>query len=179
MFKLETANLILQELNEHQDTDLILELLNDTAFLKNIGDRGIRTKEDARNYILNGPIAMYRQHKLGMYKVSLKNGTPIGTCGLVKREELDDVDIGFAFLPAFRRQGFAFESAQAVMQYAQQELGLKRILAIALPDNQPSIRLLQKLGLNAKKNIVLPGKTETLLLMAWHDASNPNTQAEY
>ncbi|WP_444896254.1 GNAT family N-acetyltransferase [Microbulbifer sp. ANSA003] len=167
MFKLETDNLIIQEINAEQDSTLILSLLNDSAFLQNIGDRGVRTKEDAYQFILNGPVAMYREHGFGMYKVSLKDSTAIGICGLVKRAGLDGIDIGFAFLPDFRGRGFALESAQAVMQYAREELGLRRILAIAQPSNTPSIKLLKKLGLSAEKEIVLPGETKTVLLLAW------------
>ncbi|AWF83519.1 GNAT family N-acetyltransferase [Microbulbifer sp. A4B17] len=168
MLGLETANLIIQELNEDRDARLMLALLNDSDFLQNIGDRGVRSEDDARNYLLNGPIAMYRTHGFGMYKVSMKNGTAIGICGLVKRAGLDGVDIGFALLPDFRGLGFALESAQAVMEYAKNELGLQRILAITQPENTPSIRLLEKLGLNRESNVVLPGETEVLDLMVWH-----------
>ncbi|WP_444940887.1 GNAT family N-acetyltransferase [Microbulbifer sp. ZKSA004] len=168
MLRLETDNLVIQELNEDRDNGLMLALLNDADFLKNIGDRGVRTKSEARNYILNGPIAMYREHGFGMYKVSLKNGTAIGICGLIKREGLNGADIGFAFLPDYRGQGFALEAAKAVMMYARDTLGLTRILAIAQPENKPSIRLLEKLGLAQEKQIVLPGETEKLILMAWN-----------
>ncbi|WP_444891891.1 GNAT family N-acetyltransferase [Microbulbifer sp. TRSA001] len=173
MLKLETSSLVIQELNEDRDTMLMLALLNDSDFLQNIGDRGVRTEVEARHYILNGPIAMYREHGFGMYKVSLKDGTAIGICGLVKRDGLDGVDIGFAFLPDYRGRGFALESAQAVMAYAKKKLGFQRILAITQPENTPSIRLLEKLGLNCESNVALPGETKELLLMTWQkEASN-------
>ncbi|MFC6632735.1 GNAT family N-acetyltransferase [Microbulbifer taiwanensis] len=166
MFKLETPNLVLRQLTE-TDAPLMLAILNDPDFLRNVGDRGVRTEEDARRYIADGPMAMYRQYNFGMFRVEHQDGTAIGLCGLVKRDGLDDVDIGFAFLPDYRGQGYALEAAQAVMQYGREVIGLRRIVAIAQPDNEPSVRLLEKIGLSAEKTIRLPGDDTELLLMAW------------
>lgn len=118
MLKLDTPRLALSELSE-QDAPLMLAVLNDADFLRNVGDRGVRTVDDARRYIVDGPIAMYRQYNFGMYKVELKDGTAIGLCGLLRRDGLEDADIGFAFLPDYRGQGYALEAAEAVMGYAR------------------------------------------------------------
>ena len=166
MLKLETPELVLSELTE-EDAALMLAVLNDPDFLRNVGDRGVRTIDDARRYIIDGPMAMYRQYGFGMYKVALKDRTAVGLCGLVKRDGLDDVDIGFAFLPDYRGRGYALEAAQAVMQDARERVNLRRIVAITLPDNTPSVRLLEKIGLQAERRINLPNDSAELLLMAW------------
>lgn len=169
MALLQTQRLTLRELTE-KDAPLMLAVLSDPDFLRNVGDRGVRTEEDARRYIVDGPMAMYQRNNFGMYKVELQDGTAIGLCGLVKRDGLDDVDIGFAFLPDYRKQGYAREAAEAVMEYGRDVIGLKRIVAIAHPDNAPSIRLLEKLGLQAERTIQLPKEDEELVLMAWDAA---------
>ncbi|WP_226643093.1 GNAT family N-acetyltransferase [Microbulbifer variabilis] len=166
MFQLNTPNLILRELCE-DDAEFILQLLNDADFLRNIGDRRVRNLKQARQYIQSGPMAMYREHQFGLYKVSLPDGTSVGTCGLIKRVGLEDVDIGFAFLPEYRGRGYAQEAARAIMVYAREQLALKRIVAIARPDNTASVKLLEKIGLKAEGRITLPGETIELLLMAW------------
>ncbi|WP_444887048.1 GNAT family N-acetyltransferase [Microbulbifer sp. JMSA008] len=166
MFQITTPNLVISELCE-SDSKLMLNLLNDEDFVRYIGDRGVRTLEQASDYIKKGPIAMYRKYNFGLYKVELGNGIGIGICGLIKRDCLDDVDIGFAFLAKYRGRGYALEAAQAVLEYAQHQLNLERIVAITLPENTSSIKLLNKIGLQVEKNIVLPGETEELLLMAW------------
>jgi RimJ/RimL family protein N-acetyltransferase len=153
---LETERLLLRRLTRN-DAAFILELLNEPAFLENIGDRGARTLADARRYIAKGPVASYRRFGFGLYLVELKDsGAPIGICGLLKRESLDDVDIGFAFLRRFWSQGYAHESAAAVMHYGWTQLRLQRIVAITKPHNQASITLLEKLGLRFEKNVALP-----------------------
>ncbi len=153
---LETERLLLRRLTAH-DAAFILELLNEPAFLENIGDRGARTLADARRYIAKGPVASYRKFGFGLYLVELKDsGAPIGICGLLKRESLDDEDIGFAFLRRYWSRGFARESAAAVMHYGWTALRLKRIVAITKPNNQASIALLEKLGLRFEKIIALP-----------------------
>jgi RimJ/RimL family protein N-acetyltransferase len=144
---LETARLILRRLST-DDADFMLELLNQSSFLRYIGDKGVRTSEDAIRYIQTGPIASYERFGFGLYLVELKEtGAPIGMCGLLKRDSLPDVDVGFAFLPDYWSQGFAFESAAAVMNYGREALGLRRIVAITSLDNLASIKLLEKLGL--------------------------------
>jgi RimJ/RimL family protein N-acetyltransferase len=130
------------------DDQFVLELVNDPAFIRNIGDRGVRTLADAQRYVENGPVASYEKFGFGMYVVELKeSGRPIGMCGFVKRDWLPDVDIGFAFLPQYRSMGYALESARAVKAYGRDALGLGRIVAIVSPGNTDSIRLLEKIGL--------------------------------
>ena len=153
---LETERLVLRRL-VLDDAAFLLELLNEPAFLEHIGDRGARTIVDARRYIARGPVASYRKFGFGLYLVELKDsGAPIGICGLLKRDWLEDVDIGFAFLQKFWSQGYARESAAAVMHYGWTTLRLQRIVAITKPTNQASITLLEKLGLRFEKKIAQP-----------------------
>jgi len=138
------------------DAEFILELLNEPSFLQYIGDKGVRTIDDARKYLLTGPMDSYDRHGFGLYLTALKeSGVPIGMCGLLKRETLDDVDIGFAFLPKHWLKGYAFESASAVMDYSRDTLGLERIVAVTAPDNTGSIRVLEKLGMRFEKMVRL------------------------
>jgi RimJ/RimL family protein N-acetyltransferase len=143
---LETRRLVLRLLST-EDAAFLLELLNEPSFLRYIGDKGVRTEADARRYVETGPLASYERFGFGLWRVELKeSGEPIGMCGLVKRDALPDVDVGFAFLPRFWSRGYAFESASAVLAHARDAFGLKRLLAITAPDNGASIRLLEKLG---------------------------------
>ncbi|WP_105103631.1 GNAT family N-acetyltransferase [Microbulbifer pacificus] len=177
MYLLNTDRLQLRKLTDSDDdARFTLALMNDPDFHRYIGDRGVRTVEDARSYLQRGPIAMYCEHGFGMLRVELKDGTPIGQCGLLKRDGLDDVDIGFAFLPEHRGRGYALEAAQGVMQWGESELGLTRIVAIATPDNRASLGLLERLGLRRERMIRLPGGTENLILMGW-DAGRTTTPA--
>jgi RimJ/RimL family protein N-acetyltransferase len=129
------------------DALFMLGLLNEPSFIRNIGDRGVRTMDDARAYISAGPAASYARFGFGLYRVELKaTRASIGICGILKRDELPEPDIGFAFLPAYWSQGFALESAAAVTDYARDVIGLPRLLAIVNPSNGSSIRLLEKLG---------------------------------
>jgi len=143
---LDTHRLALRKLCP-DDALFVLELLNEPSFLQHIGDRGVRTAEDARRYIETVPMASYARFGFGLYRVEPKEGgAPMGICGLVKRATLKDVDLGFAFLPRFWSKGYAFESASAVLAHARSHLGLKRIVAIVSPGNAPSVGLLEKLG---------------------------------
>jgi RimJ/RimL family protein N-acetyltransferase len=146
----------------------MLALLNEEPFLQNIGDRGVRTIENASAYILGGPVASYEKFGFGLYAVELKqSGETLGICGLLKRQTLEDVDLGFAFLQKFWARGYAYESAEAVMDYGWDTIGLKRIVAITTPKNHDSIKLLEKLGLRFEKMIQMPGHTgETALFSA-------------
>ena len=146
MALLETPRLELRRLTE-DDAPFMLGLLNEPSFIQFIGDRGVRSIEEAQTYISLGPMGSYGRFGFGLYLVELKSPrTPIGICGLLKREELPEPDIGFAFRPAFWSQGYAWESASAVQRYARDTLGLPRLLAIVNPSNASSIRLLEKLG---------------------------------
>ncbi len=163
---LETDRLILRRLSV-EDSAFILKLVNDPLWLRFIGDRGVRTLEDAHDYILKGPMAMYARRGFGLYIVERKSdGSPLGICGLIKRGALEDVDLGFAFLPAYRAQGYAYESAAAVLAYGQSVFGLKRIVAITSPDNDRSAKLLEKLGFSFEKMIQLPDDNEEVKLFA-------------
>lgn len=163
---LETERLILREIVERDD-EFILDLLNQPSFIKYIGDRNVRTREQAREFIRTRYRESYRINGFGLYAVELKaSGTPIGICGFVKRDGLPDADIGFAFLPQFGKKGYAHESAAAVMQYGERVLGLRRVLAIATKDNENSGRLLEKIGFRFERTIRLPSDTEELNLFS-------------
>ncbi|MCC6459876.1 MAG: GNAT family N-acetyltransferase [Saprospiraceae bacterium] len=167
---LETERLRLREFNLG-DAAFFLELVNAPTWLQYIGDRGVRTIADAENYLLNGSIQSYRTFGFGFYLVELKAGdTPIGTCGLVQREGLDDIDIGFALLPQHAGQGYGFEAAAATLRYAREVLGFSRIVAITTVDNRASIRVLEKIGLVYEKRVRLPRDEEELLLFGVSDA---------
>jgi RimJ/RimL family protein N-acetyltransferase len=156
MIVCETPRLRLRHLTG-EDAAFVLELLNEPDFIRNIGDREVRTLDDARRYIQHGPVASYSQHGFGLFLVELQNGgAPIGICGLLKRDYLDDVDVGFALRESFRGKGYAFEAASAVMHLGQQVLGLRRIVAITSPDNHASMSLLRRLGLEFERTIRIP-----------------------
>jgi len=152
---LETERLLLRQLTT-DDAEFIFELLNDPSFIQNIGDRHIQTIDDACAYIVNGPVKSYEKNGFGLYLVVLKDtNESIGMCGLIKREGLEDVDIGYALLPRFWAKGYAIEAARATREYAKNVIGLKRIVAIVDPANQGSIRVLEKLGLRYEKMVRL------------------------
>ena len=131
------------------------------------GDKGVKTLQDAQRYLENGPIEMYQKLGFGLYAVELKeNGAPIGICGLIKRDALVDVDLGFAFLPRFWTKGYALESASAVMSYGRSALGLSRIVAIVSQDNHRSARLLKKLGFRLESSVSLQPDGDELKLYA-------------
>jgi len=167
------------------DAAFMLRLLNEPSWLRFIGDRGVKTLADAQSYILNGPVEMVSRLGFGFYIVELKDQAgplspvaPVGICGLAQRPYLEDVDIGFAFLPEFWGQGYAFEAAAAVLDLARMRLGLRRVLATVRPGNQSSIKLLEKLGLRYEKTMPHPlgdsaeGARE-LMLYAYEAPSQP------
>lgn len=167
---LETDRLILRRLST-DDAEFILKLVNEPSWLRFIGDKGVRSIADARDYILKGPVESYERFGFGLYLVELKeNGTPIGICGLIKRESLKDVDLGFAFLPKFWGNGYAYESASAVMAYGKSALGLNRIVAVTTPDNHSSIKVLEKLGFRFEQMVRLSADASEIKLFA-HDES--------
>jgi [ribosomal protein S5]-alanine N-acetyltransferase len=146
-----------------EDAEFILELMNDPDWLRFIGDRGIRTVDDARNYIATGPVRMYPSG-FGMYAVeSTEGGNVIGICGLLRRDWLESPDIGFAFLPRFRGMGYAHEAAAATLEHAR-TLGLNRLLAIVSPDNQGSVSLLTKLGMTFERMASPPGEASEVCI---------------
>jgi RimJ/RimL family protein N-acetyltransferase len=154
---IETSRLAIRHLGSG-DEPFILELLNQSSFINNIGDRGVRTLDDASEYIRKGPAASYAKFGFGLFHVSLKeSATPVGICGLLKRDSLDDVDIGFAYLERYWGQGYALEAAQAVLDFGWNTVGLKRIVAITATHNEASMRLLRKLGMQFEGVIQFPG----------------------
>lgn len=143
---LETPRLALREMVE-SDAPFILAVLTDPAFLKYIGDRGVRSLDDARRYVETGPRAMYARLGFGLWVVETRDGgAPVGICGLLKRDTLPDVDVGYAFLPAYRGLGYAAEAARACCEFGLADRGLQRILAIVSPGNAASVRVLEKIG---------------------------------
>jgi [ribosomal protein S5]-alanine N-acetyltransferase len=163
---LTTDRLTLREFTP-DDAPFVLELLNDEDFIRFIGDRSVRTHDDARAYIVNGPVKSYATNGFGLYRVALRVGdTPIGMCGLIRRPGLPEPDIGFAFLAAQRAHGYATEAATAVLDYARTALGITRVLGITTRDNERSGNVLRKIGLRNAGEVVLPDSDETLTLYA-------------
>ena len=154
-FCLSSSRLTLRKLTS-DDATFILELLTDPDFLKQIGDRGVKNVKDAKQYIQQGPQTMYQQYGFGMLLVESRDqNQAMGLCGLLKRPELPLPDLGFAFLPEFRKSGFASEAAQLVLDDAIERCVSEKVLAITSIDNDKSINLLRKLGFEYKKIVDL------------------------
>jgi [ribosomal protein S5]-alanine N-acetyltransferase len=163
-WQLETERLFLRRVTL-EDTGLMLAVWNDPAFVRNVGDRGIRTTEQAEVAMQAGALKLYEDYGYGPYSMVLKtDGTQIGICGLFKRENLEDPDIGFAVLPEFCSLGYAREAALAVLAHARDDLGIPRLTAIVSPGNAPSIGLIEKLGLAFERMITMPGDDEAISL---------------
>ena len=165
-FILETERLILSQFTT-DDAKFIVELVNSPGWIEFIGDRNIKTDEQAKNYLENGPLKSYDLNGFGLYLVALKTErTPIGMCGIIKRDHLENPDIGFAFLPEFAGKGLAFEIAKATMTYAKDKLKLPKIFAITVSDNKTSINLLEKIGLIFINEFRFAGDEEELMLFS-------------
>lgn len=164
---LDTPRLALRRLTE-DDAPFIHRLVNEPSWLRFIGDKGVRNLDDARRYLREGPLDMYARFGFGMYLVSTRSdGTPIGMCGLIKRDALPDVDIGFAYVPESWGAGYAVEAAQAVVAHARDDFALKRLVAITSLDNAGSMRVLEKIGLTFEGLIELtPGDPVRLFARA-------------
>lgn len=161
----ETERLLIRPVVE-QDADFVLELLNTPKFLELIGDREVRTTEQARSYIRKKMLPQLYRLGFGNYAVVRKaDGILLGTCGLHDREGLEGVDIGFAFLPQHERQGYALESALRLKQAAIEDFGIKHILGITSKTNLPSQKLLEKLGLKFERTITLQNMEEEEILL--------------
>jgi RimJ/RimL family protein N-acetyltransferase len=167
-----TSRLDLREL-DFSDAEFILELLNEAGFIRFIGDKGVRTLADARDYIRQGPMDSYARNGFGLYAACLRDGTPIGICGLVKRDGLNDPDVGFAFLSRYWAKGYAMESAAAVLAYAIDTLHMRRVVAITSPDNWASIAVLEKTGLKFERLIRLADHSPELKLFGLVRAGGP------
>jgi [ribosomal protein S5]-alanine N-acetyltransferase len=160
-----TRRLLLRHI-EATDADFILKLLNEPAFIRFIGDRGVRNLDDARQYIAAGPQASYQRHGFGLFLVEHQHShAPLGICGLLKRDTLEDVDLGFAIASEYEGQGIAYEAATACLEFAQKTCSLTRVAAITLPENTRSLRLLEKLGFAFERRITMLGATEEVLLL--------------
>ena len=163
MAPLETDRLIISRLTL-EDAAFIMKLVNTPGWLQYISNRNVKSLEDGRHYLENGPLKSYTQWGFGLFRVVLKStNTAIGICGLIKRDGLDDVDLGFALLPAYAGKGYAYEAAKAVLHYAQSKLHLQRLVAITLVDNAASLKLLQKLGFRFERMVLLDNEDLALL----------------
>ena len=166
MIELNTERLLVRGFDTN-DAEFILELLNQPSFIQFIGDKGVRSVDDARNYIATGPIESYQRHGFGLYLVELKDRkVPIGMCGVLKRESLPDPDLGFAFLPEYWGKGYAFEAASAALDQARDFFKLARILAITNPDNDASIKLLATLGFQFERVMKLSTDSDEVKLFS-------------
>lgn len=163
---LATPRLVLRCL-DLDDAPFFLRLVNEPSFIQNIADKGVRTLEDARENLRNGPIASYARHGHGLWMVELKDGTPIGMCGLIKRDVLDDVDVGYALLPEFCGQGYAAEAAAAAVAHARDALGLRRVVAVVNAENTRSLHLLGKLGFRYERMVRLSPTDREIQLLAY------------
>jgi RimJ/RimL family protein N-acetyltransferase len=162
----QTVRLILRELLP-SDSQFYCRLLNEPSWLEFIGDRGVRTPEDADRYIRGTIAETYEKLGFGMYLVeSRADGRPMGVCGLVRRPSLPGPDFGVALLPEFWRQDYAFEAGTAVLEFAARVMRESRLLAIATPNNVRSIRLLERLGFAFDGVVRLPPSDEQLRLYA-------------
>jgi RimJ/RimL family protein N-acetyltransferase len=161
----ETPRLLIRRLDA-TDAPFILRLLNEPSFLENIGDRGVRSLDNALTYLTKGPFASYAQHGFGLSHVSLKaGGDAIGMCGLLKRDWLDAPDVGFAFFPQFWSQGYAYESSVGVIEWGRRTLGITRVIGIVKAGNTGSIRVLEKLGMTFERLVTSPeGQVSSLFV---------------
>jgi [ribosomal protein S5]-alanine N-acetyltransferase len=161
---IETERLILRKFTT-EDAPFMLKLLNTPAWLRFIGDRNVHTVEEAKQFLLNGYLKSYETHGFGFYLAMEKTTqNPIGMCGLVKRNTLQDVDIGFAFLPDFVGKGYGFEAASATLNYAENVLKLEKVIAIVDPENVVSIALIKKIGLQFERMVRLSADDIELML---------------
>lgn len=159
-----TERLSLREMSA-ADAGFVLEILNDPGFIRFVGDRGVRSLEDAARYASERFVESYRQNGFGLWLVETKDEkVPVGMCGLLKRKELNVVEVGYAFLPSFRARGYAFEAAAAVKTYARDVLKLPRLHAVVNPDNAVSIRVIEKLGMKYEHPVRLLGESSDISL---------------
>ncbi len=161
---LETQRLLLRRVTL-DDADLMLSIWNDPAFVRYVGDRGVRTIEQAKTALTEGVLRLFERYGYGPFCVVRKtDGMRIGICGLFRREVLDDPDIGFALLPQYCGSGFAGEAARAVVAHARDDLGIDMLTAIVSPDNAPSVGLIGKLGFSFDRGITMPGEEQEISL---------------
>jgi len=146
-----------------EDAGFILRLLNEPSFIRAIADKQVRTLDDARTYLRNGPLTSYAHNGFGLSRVALKGSDEvIGMCGLIRREGLDDVDIGYALLPEYCGKGYAAEAVRGALANDARHHGLRRVVAVVNPDNADSIRVLENAGFQFETMVVLPGETTAI-----------------
>ncbi|MEP7231008.1 MAG: GNAT family N-acetyltransferase [Ginsengibacter sp.] len=130
--------------------DFVKRLVNTPGWLDFIGDRNVHTDDDAIAYINK----IRNTQNLYYWVVSIKNeNTPIGIISFLKRDYLENFDIGFAFLPEYNGNGYAYEAAKEVLVIVSKDPRYAAILATTVPKNTNSIKLLTKLGLHFQKEI--------------------------
>jgi RimJ/RimL family protein N-acetyltransferase len=160
----ETERLVIKQATLN-DSNFFFRLLNSPNWIEFIGDRGIKTEEDARTYIRNSLIDSYEKRGYGLYKMCLReNEVPIGICGFLKRDYLENVDIGFAVLPEYEGKGYTLEASKSMLEFGKLKLNMDTILAITTKENIKSRSLLQKIGLTEVGKIKPNEKEEELLL---------------
>lgn len=163
-WSLETERLYLRRMTL-EDAPFMLSIWNDPAFVRNVGDRGIRTVEEAEAALIDGAFALYENYGFGPYRMFLKGETTsVGICGLFRRDNLEHPDIGFAVLPAYYRSGLTLEAARAVIEHARNDLAIEHLTAIVSPDNMASIGLIEKLGMTFERGITMPDEEKEISL---------------
>ncbi|MEM1054411.1 MAG: GNAT family N-acetyltransferase [Bacteroidota bacterium] len=168
-----TARLTVRRLTE-ADAPFALDLLTEPAWIRYVGDRGVRTVADARHYLHTGPMASYAAYGHGLYRVALTaTDEPIGICGLLRRDGLEHADLGYAFLEAYHGHGYATEAARATLEHARLDLGIDRVLAITTEANVASQRVLEKIGMHRAGTLLLAGDAEASLLYSTRPAGSP------
>ena len=162
--ELETERLTLRRF-VFDDAPFVVELLNQPSFIQNIGDRGVRDVADAHRYLREGPMAMYDRYGFGLWHTARRSdGTPVGMCGLLKRDILPGVDVGYAYLPDYWGQGYALEAARATVELGARKFGLNRVIGVVSEHNAASIRVLEKLGMRFERMYPMhPGEPEVRL----------------
>lgn len=177
LLRLETPRLRLRPLDA-EDAPFVLELLNEPGWRAHIGDRGVRTLEDARRYIAEGPSAMLARHGVGLLAVTLReDGTPVGICGLLRRESLPDPDLGYALLARHTGRGYAREAGAAVLDWGGRTLGIRKVLAITSQGNAASVAVLEALGFRAAGTRRMPGEDADVDLYAREGKEDPCPRA--
>lgn len=164
-----TERLIIREFNL-RDAAFIVALLNDDAFLSYIGDKKVRTEADAREYLQQGPLKSYRLHGFGLFCVTLASTEEaVGMCGLIKRDELDIPDLGYAFLPQFTGCGYALEACSAILQSVKEQAKVERLAAVVMPSNERSQSLLRKLGFVQRGEMILYEEPSLYFVKCMHN----------
>jgi len=164
LLQLETERLSLSRLTL-DDAELVLAVWNDPTYIRYVADRGIRTVDAARAALEEGALKQFSDYGYGPFRVAMINDdTPIGVCGLFRREGLDEPDLGFSILPKYWRRGYAYEAARAVVSYAETEIQLTRLTAVVSPNNGASVALIEKLGLQFERMLRLPGDDDEVAI---------------